>query len=69
MYSAIEREKTFRPIHKYFLEKGGELDALKNILEKEGVWGNVVFQRTTYNTIENLEKDRCFFAKDLLPIF
>ena len=56
-------------MHKYFLEKGGKLDALKNVLEEESEWGKCVLQRATDNAIENLEKDGCFFAKDLFPIF
>ena len=60
---------TFRPIHKYFLQKGGEIDAWKNVLEEESAWGKDVIRRATDNAIANLEEDGCFFAKDLFPIF
>ena len=68
-YYVIEREKTSIPIHKYFPGKGGELDALKNVLEEESAWRKGVIRRETDNSIESLEKDGCFFAKELLPVF
>ena len=60
---------SFRPIHRYFPEKGGELDALKNVLEEESAWGKGVLQRATDNAVANLEEDGCLFAKHLFPVF